>query len=416
MTHTIFFSWQASRNARECRNLIEQALKMALEGLAQDATLEQALRDGLELDKDTKNVPGSPPIFSTVLAKIDKAVVFVPDLTAVAKREDGELLPNSNVLIEYGWALKTLSHLRMIPVMNTAYGNPKLERLPFDLAHLRFPITFHLPEGASDSDRRNVRHSLAKELSSALKTVFESEEFKVRMPEPTKPRDFHRQKHIVGSRARFRFDSKPLGLASDPFAQLTGQPESSQVQLDKGAACWFRFMPTVDSGRRLSVVEIKERAMELSVMPILHMAQSIGFVRGSDGGGFYSVEGGTTTRSVAYVFKTGEIWLVDSWLAQVPYVELNENAFTEKLRRCADISINRLALPGPYQWEAGFEGISGRMLVLPGFDRARGTAVEERVYAVGRLTPEGDPVKSLEPFFEKVFDCFGVRRPGSPTV
>lgn len=389
---------------------------MALESLAQDATLEQALRDGLELDKDTKNVPGSPPIFSTILAKIDKAAVFVPDLTAVAKREDGELLPNANVLIEYGWALKTLSHSRMVPVMNTAYGNPKVERLPFDLAHLRFPITFHLPEGASDSDRRNARDHLAKELSNALKTVFESEEFKARIPERTKPRDFPQQKHIMGSRARFRFASKPLGLASDPFAQLTGQPESSQIRLDKGAACWFRFMPIADSGRRLRVIEIKERAMELSVMPILHIAQSIGFVRGSDGGGFYSVEGGDTTRSVAYVFKTGEIWLVDSWLAQVPYLELNENAFIETLRRCADISTNRLALPGPYRWEVGFEGISGRMLVLPGSDRARGTAVEKYVYATGRFKPETDPAKALGPFFEKVFDCFGVRRPSSPTV
>ena len=156
--------------------------------------------------------------------------------------------------------------------------------------------------------------------------------------------------------------------------------------------------------------------MELSVMPILHMAQSIGFVRGSDGGGYYSVEGDNTTRSLAYVFKTGEIWLVDSSLAQVPYVELNENAFTETLRRCAEISTNRLVLPGPYQWEAGFEGISGRMLVLPSFDRARGTAVEGRVFAAGRFTLEDDPVKALRPFFEKVFDCFGLRRQSGPVV
>src|ERR1700756_5024991 len=98
MPHTVFFSWQASRKARECRNLIEQALKMALENLAADATLEEAFRDGLELDKDTKNVPGSPPIFTTILGKIDKAAVFVPDLTFVAQRENGDPMPNSNVL------------------------------------------------------------------------------------------------------------------------------------------------------------------------------------------------------------------------------------------------------------------------------------------------------------------------------
>jgi hypothetical protein len=415
MTHTVFFSWQASRNARECRNLIEQALKIALKSLANDANLEQALRDGLELDKDTKNVPGSPPIFNTILAKIDRAAVFVPDLTSVAKREDGELIPNPNVLIEYGWALKKLGHSRMIPIMNTAYGNPKHERLPFDLAHLRFPVTFELAEGASETNRRSTRDNLAKELGDALRTIFESEEFKAQMPKPPKPPAFPRQKKVVGSLARFRLQGKALGLLTDSFAQLTGQPESSELQLGEGAACWFRLMPTIDPGRRLHVVDIKDQAANLAMMPILHMAQSLGFVRGSDGGGYYSVDGGNLTRSVAYVFKTGEIWLVDSWLEQMRHVELDENAFTETLRKSAEVSTNRLKLVGPYQWEAGFEGIFGRELVLPGPSNwSWGTAVEKRVHAAGQFALGEDPAETLRPFFEKIFDCFGIRRPNSP--
>jgi hypothetical protein len=67
-------------------------------GGSRPATLEEALRDGLKLDKDTKNVPGSPPIFATILEKIDKAAVFIPDLTSVAKRENGELVPNPNLV------------------------------------------------------------------------------------------------------------------------------------------------------------------------------------------------------------------------------------------------------------------------------------------------------------------------------
>ena len=73
---------------------------MAIEKVANDVEVEPALREGLDLDKDTKNVPGNPPIFDTILRKIEKAAVFVPDLTAIAKREDGELIPNANVLIE----------------------------------------------------------------------------------------------------------------------------------------------------------------------------------------------------------------------------------------------------------------------------------------------------------------------------
>jgi hypothetical protein len=411
MAHTVFFSWQASRNARECRNLIEQALKIALDSLANDATLDEALRDGLELDKDTKNVPGSPPIFNTILGKIDRAAVFVPDLTSVAKREDGELIPNPNVLIEYGWALKTLGHSRMLPIMNIAYGNPKHEWLPFDLAHLRRPVTFELAEGANETNRRSTRDNLAKELGDALRTIFESEEFKAMTPMPPEAPAFPRQEKVKGSLARFRPHGKPLGLVTDHHAQLTGQPESSELQLGEGAACWFRLMPTIDTGRRLKGFEIRDRVSDLVLTPILHMSQNIGFVRGSDGCGFYSVEGGNTTHSVAYVFKTGEIWLVDSWLEQMSVVELRENAFAETLRKCAEVLTNRLELLGPYQWEAGFEGILGGMLAQPGTSiRRRGTAVEDCVYDAGQFTLGEDPAETLRPFFEKVFDCFGLRR------
>jgi hypothetical protein len=295
--------------------------------------------------------------------------------------------------------------------MNIAYGNPKHEGLPFDLAHLRFPVTFDLAEGANETVRRNTRDNLAKELGGALRTIFDSEEFKTQTPKPPEAPAFPRQKNVAGSLARFRIQGKPLGLLTDPVAQLIGQPESSELQLCEGAACWFRLMPTRDPGRHLPVFEIRNRASDLALMPVLHMSQNIGFVRGSDGCGYYSVDGGNTTRSVAYVFKTGEIWLVDSWLAQVGVVELNENAFTETLRKCAEVSTNRLGLLGPYQWEAGFEGIFGRMLARPSqSNRRRGTAVEECVYDSGQFALGEDPAETLRPFFEKVFDCFGLRR------
>jgi Molybdopterin-binding domain of aldehyde dehydrogenase len=48
----------------------------------------------------------------TIFRKIDKAAAFVPDLTLVSERRDGRPTPNPNVLIEYGWALKSLGHGR----------------------------------------------------------------------------------------------------------------------------------------------------------------------------------------------------------------------------------------------------------------------------------------------------------------
>ncbi len=110
--------------------------------------MEKSIREDIQLDKDTKSVPGSPPIFDTILRKIEKAAIFIPDLTFVGKSDGDEPIPNPNVLIEYGFALRTVGHHRIVGVMNAAYGPP--ESLPFDLVHHRFPITYKLPEGASD--------------------------------------------------------------------------------------------------------------------------------------------------------------------------------------------------------------------------------------------------------------------------
>ena len=410
MNHSIFFSWQSTTSQREGRNLIERALQMAIENLSEDATLEEAIREGLDLDKDTKDVPGNPPIFNTILGKIDRAAVFVADLTSIAKRTNGDLIPNPNVLIEYGWALKSLGHHRIIPVMNISYGDPRQESLPFDMAHLRFPMTFELAEGASDADRRTVRAKFATGLEAALRLIFTSEGFKSQLPAPPSLPPFPRQEPLDG-KARFRPRGKSIGLIRDQMPHPVGQPTSAELKLGEGAACWFRLMPTTDTGRRWQPLDLKDNFHTLISAPILHSGQYGGFVRGADGAGYYSIEGDDTTRVLAYVFKTGEIWLIDSWIAGSRYIELDENAFARTLTLCASFLSDRLSLPGPYRWEAGFEGIAGRMLTLPNrYGLPAGTAIEDVVQSSGIFETGDDPVAALAPFFEEVCGTFGLRR------
>jgi hypothetical protein len=137
--------------------------------IAKDAQVEEAVREGLAVDKDTKGTPGSPPIFDTILKKIDQAAVFVPDLTFVGTRVDGSPTSNPDVLIEYGWALKSLGHARVVAVMNAAHGDPK--SLPFDLAHHRFPATYNVADGASLDVRQEEREKLAKELETTTHLI-----------------------------------------------------------------------------------------------------------------------------------------------------------------------------------------------------------------------------------------------------
>jgi len=114
MPSTIFFSWQSDTPSRGGRNFFEEALKSAIQRLSNDIQVDEPGREPLQLDKDTKNVPGSPPVVDTILRKIDRAAVFVPDLTFVAQRGNGDPMPNPNVLIEYGYALKSVGHNRIV--------------------------------------------------------------------------------------------------------------------------------------------------------------------------------------------------------------------------------------------------------------------------------------------------------------
>src|SRR6478672_10404722 len=97
MSLTVFYSWQSDREKRDCRNFIEKALKTAVSNIAADVKVEEAVRE-IEVDKDTEGVPGTPPLFDTILKKIDKAAVFVGDLTICGTRAGNRPTPNPNVL------------------------------------------------------------------------------------------------------------------------------------------------------------------------------------------------------------------------------------------------------------------------------------------------------------------------------
>jgi len=174
---TIFYSWQADRPTINCRNFIEKALQSAIDRLKADIEIEEPLREGLELDRDTKNVPGSPPIFDTIMQKIASASIFVPDLTFVGLRENERPTSNPNVLIEYGFALHKPGPLRTIAVMNDFYGEPTNLTIPFNQVHRRFPITYTLAEDANDDARKAERKSLTAKFESALRVILESAEY-----------------------------------------------------------------------------------------------------------------------------------------------------------------------------------------------------------------------------------------------
>ena len=145
------------------RNFIEDALERAIKRLGKDNAIQEALREtDMVLDRDTKGIPGTPPIVDVIFNKISQCDIFVPDVTFVGQSITDRPISNPNVLIEYGWALRCLSHARMLPIMNTAFGEPSSTSLPFDMRHLRHPLTYSLKEDATPEERRKVKEQLVR--------------------------------------------------------------------------------------------------------------------------------------------------------------------------------------------------------------------------------------------------------------
>ena len=172
MKRTIFYSWQSQLPNATNRTFIRDALEKAAKEVGKDATID--VRP--DVDQDTANVPGSPNIANTIRDKIDAAEIVVCDVSIVQRPgwlgrwlhgERMRPVPNANVLVELGYAMKSLGTTdRLVLVMNTAYG--AIEELPFDLRQYR-PTTYRLHAGASD--KPEVRKELVSTLAKTFRQV-----------------------------------------------------------------------------------------------------------------------------------------------------------------------------------------------------------------------------------------------------
>ena len=157
---TVFYSWQSDREGKCCKDFIRLAADEAA------ASVGANLGVDVRVDSDTEGVAGTPPISETILRKIDDCDLFLADVTFVAATPTGKLIPNPNVMGEYGYALKAKGPNRILLAMNTSFGRP--EDLPFDLHHLRHPADYALPEHAAEGARRNARAKFAARLTDHL--------------------------------------------------------------------------------------------------------------------------------------------------------------------------------------------------------------------------------------------------------
>jgi hypothetical protein len=158
----LFYSWQSDTDERTNRYLVRDTLD----------ELSHEFEQGLDIDEATRDVPGSPAIGESIVRKIDSCAFFVPDLTVVGKYSEKKFTPNPNVLIEYGYALRSKGDKQIIPFMNYHYGDP--EQLPFDLRFRAIRVNYKLEPTAEVSDRLLVRAQLKGHFAREIRLTLNS--------------------------------------------------------------------------------------------------------------------------------------------------------------------------------------------------------------------------------------------------
>jgi len=158
----VFYSWQSDLHNSIKRGFIQDALERAAKAIRQD----DSIKVEPVIDRDTAGVPGSPDIANTIFEKIEGSQVFACDVSIINGDDKARPTPNPNVLIELGYSYKALTSERILMIMNTAFGEPKL--LPFDLSKKRV-ITYQL--APKEEAKAAVRKELVQKLENALRTI-----------------------------------------------------------------------------------------------------------------------------------------------------------------------------------------------------------------------------------------------------
>ena len=166
----VFYSWQSWTSHKTNRTFIQGCIAAAIERANSDLGVE------LELDHDIKDRAGTVAIADEILEKIDQCLMFVCDVTFVTvTKNDHEsgaprLIPNPNVMIELGYAARSIGWKRIICVANLAHG--PVESLPFDLRH-RSMVLYSLDEDGDEDKKEQEKQNLTNDIYGKIRTIVE---------------------------------------------------------------------------------------------------------------------------------------------------------------------------------------------------------------------------------------------------
>lgn len=162
MKVSIFYSWQSdlpnTKNRGMINNCINKATKQLLETCSKITEFE--------LEMDSRNESGTPDLAKSIFEKIDACDIFIADISVINSKSHERLTPNPNVLLELGYAAKTIGWSNIIGIYNSEFA--EIEDLPFDI-RFRKPLIYD-----TSSDLPKARDMLIKSLLSSIENIVDT--------------------------------------------------------------------------------------------------------------------------------------------------------------------------------------------------------------------------------------------------
>lgn len=162
MKINVFYSWQSDLPSNKNRSFIESCIKQAISVVYE----KQKKISEIILESDSRNEIGTPDLSATIFNKIDCCDIFIADISLINPKTNERITPNPNVMIELGYATKTLGWSNILCIYNTEYG--KIEELPFDIRQ-RKPISYNTLK-----DKANEKKNLTKFISESIIDIIEN--------------------------------------------------------------------------------------------------------------------------------------------------------------------------------------------------------------------------------------------------
>lgn len=165
----VFYSWQSDLDKKTNNYFIKEQIRNAIRKINKNVLYDEREENLVELDHDTKGISGSPQIDSTIFDKINSSDVFIGDVSIInSEYKKLRKTPNPNVLIELGFAAKTLGWGNIILIANLHYSD--LEKLPFDIKGRRI-TTYDLAPNSDKGFQKKQKEKLSQILVDAITMI-----------------------------------------------------------------------------------------------------------------------------------------------------------------------------------------------------------------------------------------------------